>query len=216
MLSGVIPFRKHPTAEPAIISPRGTLLRLEKSAPVSAIVIGASTGGPQAMQTIFTKLPASFAAPIVCVQHIGDDFLDGLIDWLSSKCKLKFRSAQSGERMSAGTVYFPQAGTHLKIDSNGSLISSTDPLLNGHRPSIDVTMRSLAHHYGNAVLGILLTGMGRDGAEGLLAISRVGGITIAQDESSSIVFGMPKAAIELGAAKYILPPEDIAELLMQL
>lgn len=216
VLSGVVSFLRRPKEQPALSPPKRMPSFKNVSAPVSVIIIGSSTGGPQILHKILSKLPAHFAVPIICVQHIGDDFLDGFIRWMASHCKLKVKIAQPGEFLSPGTIYFPQPQTHLKIGNTGRVVSSNEPPVGGHRPSITVTMKSLADSCGAGALGILLTGMGRDGADGLLAIARAGGMTIAQDEPSSIVFGMPKAAIELGAARYILSPDDILEILLQI
>ncbi|HBO84415.1 MAG TPA: chemotaxis response regulator protein-glutamate methylesterase [Deltaproteobacteria bacterium] len=180
------------------------------------IVIGASTGGPVALQEVLRKLPEDFSLPVVCVQHISEGFLNGLVEWLSSQCKMKVEIARTGESPLTGTIYFPEEGRHLMFDKEGRFVSAEDMPYEGHRPSITVTFRSAVCYYGNAVLGVLLTGMGRDGAEGMLAVKEAGGITIAQDKETSIVFGMPKQAIDLGAAKYIASPDEIGEMLMQI
>jgi len=218
ILSGVRVFRRRrpaPIPEVGISVIRGlkSTINLPKST-VSVIVIGASTGGPPALQTILAKLPANFPLPIICIQHINEGFLQGLVDWLSSQSKMKVEIVKSGEAPQAGTVYFPKEDTHLKIDGTGRFVLSPEPPFDGHRPSVTVTMRSLAQYYGNAVLGVLLTGMGTDGAKGLLDVKKAGGITIAQDEASSIVFGMPKAAIALGAAGYIVPLDEIGPMIL--
>lgn len=180
------------------------------------ITIGSSTGGPQALQTILGALPEDFSLPILCVQHINEGFLHGLIDWLSALCKIKVEIARPGGLPQPGTAYFPQEGRHLEIDAKGKMVISTAPPVGGHCPSVTVTMTSVARYYGKSSLGVLLTGMGRDGAEGLLEIKRSGGMTIAQDEASSVVFGMPKVAIGLGAASYILPLNEIGSTLATL
>ena len=185
-------------------------------AAVRMVAIGASTGGPQALQTILTALPADFRAPVLCVQHISDGFLRGLVDWLASQCRLQVQIAQSGALPVPGTIYFPPERTHLEIDARGRLLSSLAPPLEGHRPSVTVTLRSLARYYGSTAVGVLLTGMGQDGAAGMQAIAQVSGITIAQDEASCVVFGMPKQAIALGAVQYVLPVDQIAPTLTQL
>jgi two-component system, chemotaxis family, protein-glutamate methylesterase/glutaminase len=181
--------------------------------PISAVAIGASTGGPQALQEILTALPSGFPAPVFCVQHISTGFMESLRDWLDGLCHLKVQFAQPGERPSPGTIYFPNDRTHLELSQNGLFLASTKPPLDGHCPSATVMFDSVAQLYGNKAIGVLLTGMGRDGASGLLSMARAGGITIAQDEASSVVFGMPRAAIELGAAQYILSLGAIAPML---
>ena len=142
--------------------------------------------------------------------------MQGLVDWLAEQCPIRIRSAETGIIPQPGTVYFPRDNTHLEIDSEGKLLCTNEPVYGGHRPSISVTFTSLARHYGSAAAGVLLTGMGRDGVDGLHAISQAGGVTIAQDEESSIVFGMPKQAIEEGAARYVLPLHRIAPALTKL
>ncbi len=178
------------------------------------LTIGASTGGPQALQGILSQLPASFPVPIVCIQHISEGFLQGLVDWLNSECSLEVKIAPLAEKPQPGYVYFPPEGKHLEFDSSGRFVYSSAPPCAGHRPSVTVTFNAIASRYGAEAMAVLLTGMGRDGADGMLSISRAGGLTIAQDEASCVVFGMPKEAIALDAATYILPIADIPPLLL--
>lgn len=182
---------------------------------IKAVVIGASTGGPQAIETILSALPGSFPVPIICVQHISEGFLQGFLDWLKHHSRLAIKIAESGEVPVAGKVYFPPEKRHLEIDSRGRFRYSDAAPWMGHRPSVTVTMQSMAHYYHKKVLGILLTGMGRDGAEGMQSIQQNGGWTIAQDGESCVVFGMPKEAIALGAARQILPLNAIAPALIE-
>jgi len=216
ILAGVVVFRKHRSASPTPAAPNNGPPPLVRPAAVRIVAIGASTGGPQALQTILTALPPDFPVPILCVQHISDGFLQGLVDWLAAQCRLKVQIAPPGELPVPGTIYFPQEHTHLEIDAQGRLRCSLAPPLAGHRPAVTVTFQSIARHYGSAAVGVLLTGMGRDGAEGMQAIAQTAGITIAQDEESCAVFGMPQQAIALGAAQYVLPVHDIARTLNQL
>jgi two-component system, chemotaxis family, protein-glutamate methylesterase/glutaminase len=178
------------------------------------VVIGASTGGPQALKELFTQLPADFPVPVICVQHICFGFLQGLIDWLASHCRLTIQIAKVGDMPKPGKIYFPAEQLHLELDVWGRFIYSDSPPVAGHRPSVTVSFESVAKFYGNATVGILLSGMGRDGADGMQAIAQAGGLTIAQDEATSVVFGMPKEAINLGAAKQILPIQAIAPRLL--
>ncbi|MFB8787419.1 MAG: chemotaxis-specific protein-glutamate methyltransferase CheB [Potamolinea sp.] len=180
------------------------------------VVIGASTGGPQALQELFSQLPSDFPVPIICVQHICLGFLQGLIDWLATSCQLPIQIAQPGNMPKPGNIYFPQEQQHLELDGQGRFICSNAPPWAGHRPSVTVTFNSVAKLYGKATLGILLTGMGRDGAQGMQEIAQAGGFTIAQDEATSVIFGMPKEAINLGAAKQILPIQAIAPMLLEI
>lgn len=216
ILSGVKVFRKHgpaTTALPQTRSSKPVTSDFDKSN-FRVVVIGASTGGPQALQTILSKLPADFETPVVCVQHISEGFLQSLVEWLAAMCKVKIRIAHAGDIPLPGTVYFAPEGSHLKFDGKGRFETSIEPEVNGHRPSVTVTMKSAADYYGSGVAGVLLTGMGNDGATGMVAIVEAGGLTVAQDESSSIVFGMPKVAIELGGASYVTPLEKIADALI--
>lgn len=179
------------------------------------IGIGASTGGPQALYAILSKIPAGFPVPIVCVQHISEGFLLGLVEWLRMKCKLPIQIAPSGEMPQPGTIYFPPERMHLELTKQGRFWYSTAPPLGGHRPSVDVTLKAIAAYYGSSAVGVLLTGMGSDGAQGMKAIADAGGTTVAQDESSCVVFGMPKVAIALGSAQHVLPLPEIAPFLQR-
>ena len=180
------------------------------------VVIGASTGGPQALRAILSALPASFPLPIVCIQHIGANFLDELLHWLAIACPLSICIPTDGEIPKRGIVYFAPGDMHLEFDSSGRFALSDAAPYEGHRPSINVTMKSTAHYFGAHTVGILLTGMGRDGADGLAEIAALGGCTVAQDEASSIVYGMPKAAVALGVVQQVLPLERIAPFITDL
>lgn len=182
----------------------------------SLVAMGASTGGPQALDAILRELPGEFPAPIICVQHISEGFLAGMVDWLAGRCRLKVRIAASGQSALPGTVYFPPERRHLEITGSGRFALSSGPPVDGHIPSVTVLFRSVAAAYGTKAVGVLLSGMGRDGAEGLLAMAQAGAETIAQDKATSIVFGMPKEAIELGAAKHILPLPALARKIVSL
>lgn len=175
-----------------------------------------STGGPQALYEILGNLPASFPLPIVCVQHIGSSFLCEMIIWLSGASALPLRNATAGEIAQPGVVYFPPEDTHLEWDDLGRFAYSNAPSIDGHRPSVTATMKSAARSFGAGSLGVLLTGMGSDGANGMANINAAGGITIAQDENSCVVYGMPKQAVELGAVQHILPLEKISQTLQMI
>ncbi|MEQ8382940.1 MAG: chemotaxis-specific protein-glutamate methyltransferase CheB [Coleofasciculus sp. A1-SPW-01] len=180
------------------------------------ITIGTSTGGPPALQEIFSQLPANFSVPILCVQHICKGFLQGLIDWLAPTCKLPIKIAESGNKPQPGIIYFPPEQRQLKLDKQGNFVCSDTVPLDGHCPSATVTFESVAKVYGKKTTAILLTGMGRDGAKGMLTVTQAGGLTIAQDQATSIIFGMPKEAIELGGAREVLPLNAIAPMLLEL
>lgn len=175
------------------------------------IALGASTGGPLALMRILQALPGDFSWPVICVQHIGSSFLPGLVTWLGKTTPLPVVHAQTGDFPRPGTVYFPPPAADLAITEMGHFrCHPHDPGQDAMNSfSIDLTFKSLARCFQTEVLGILMTGMGSDGARGLLDIRRQGGATIAQDEASSVVFGMPQQAIELGAAQTVLPLDDI-------
>jgi len=216
VLAGVVAIRRRWKEPHQRIAPDFGNVSTIEAAPPDIIGIGASTGGPQAFQEILSHLPGSLPVPLLCVQHISEGFLQGMVDWLGGKCALKVMTAMTGILPRPGTIYFPREGTHLVLDRQGRLECSTGPLFDGHRPSISVTFKSMARFYGKNAAGVLLTGMGRDGVDGLGAIVKAGGTTIAQDEESSTVFGMPKEAIAANAARYILPLSRIAPALLKL
>jgi len=152
----------------------------------------------------------------MCVQHISNGFIGSLVQWLDSISPLIVRVAVAQERLKPGLVYFPPEDKHLVVQGYGRIGILNDQPFSGHRPSVDMLFRSVALQYGNTAISVLLSGMGRDGADGMAEIAREGGITIAQDESSSVVFGMPKEAIQLGAVQHVLSNEDIGPFLNKL
>jgi two-component system, chemotaxis family, protein-glutamate methylesterase/glutaminase len=182
--------------------------------PIQILTIGGSTGGPQAFGVILSQLPGQFPIPILCTLHISQGFLQGFIDWLNAACLLNVKIAQMGEYPMPGTVYFAPERKHLTLDAKGRLMHMDGDAIDGHCPSVTAMFQSVAQFYGKAAASILLTGMGKDGANGMLAIALNGGKTIAQDESSCVVFGMPKEAIQLGAAQHILPLQNIAPFIL--
>jgi two-component system chemotaxis response regulator CheB len=180
----------------------------------AAIGICASTGGPQALSTLLEALPASFPVPILVVQHITAGFTEGLVRWLASTVDLPVRTAEDGARLAPGVWIAPE-GAHLILRPSGRLAldPSSDPGL--HCPSADVLLRSLAQSAGSLAVAVVLTGMGRDGGEGVAAVCAAGGLAIAQDEATSTVFGMPRVAAEKGA-EVVLPLDEIPALLAEL
>jgi len=217
ILSGVKVIGRRKTARAATSIPAVPPLPLGVAAGKLRIIgIGASTGGPQAFEGILRQLPADFALPLLCVQHIAQGFMQGLVDWLAGSCRIRVCTAQEGAEPQAGTAYFPPDDRHIEIDASGRFRCSSALAVSGHRPSVDIAFSSLARHYGASAVGVLLTGMGKDGAEGLLAMRRAGGLTLAQDEASSVVFGMPGAAIALGAACHVLPLAKVGPTLRSL
>jgi two-component system chemotaxis response regulator CheB len=218
VLSGVSVFTQRrqgaPTVrQPLIQRPPVTSTPIDIRAP-RVLAIGASTGGPQALLAIFQQLPKTFPVPILCVQHISEGFLQGLIDWLNSSCSLQVKIASPGENPQPGVIYFPPERQHLEMSARGQLSLTPGTPVSGHCPSVTVMFKSVAAYYRRSAVGVLLTGMGRDGADGLQTLAQAGSLTIAQDEASSVVFGMPKEAIALGAAQQVLPLQSIAPFLM--
>jgi two-component system chemotaxis response regulator CheB len=183
--------------------------------PPELVVIGASLGGPRALSSILKALPGSFPLPIAVVQHIADGFTQGLAGWLDQESALTVAEAVDGEVLRPGRVVLAPSGKHLVV-ARGQVHLCDDPPVETFKPSVTPLFASAARHYGRRACGVLLTGMGRDGAEGLKEIRERGGTTIVQDEATSAVFGMPRAAIELGAAERVLALEEIPRALQEL
>lgn len=174
------------------------------------VAIGSSAGGPAALARVLGGLPRNFAAAIVVVQHVDERFATSLADWLNRLSPLPVRVAEEGEPPVAGTVLLAGTRDHLSFKSTTRLGYTPDPADHIYRPSVDVFFHSMARSWRGEGIGVLLTGMGRDGAVGLKALRERGWHTIAQDRTSSAVFGMPKAAAEIGAAVEVLPLDRIA------
>lgn len=180
---------------------------------VSLVAIGSSSGGPQALATILKKLPVNFKSAIIIVQHVDVQFAQGLADWLDQQIELPVRLAKAGDSPTPGTVLLAGSNDHLVLTNNGQLNYVEEPKSTPYRPSVDVFWESLKMHWGGELTAVLLTGMGKDGAQSMLEFRHCGVNTIAQNEESCAVFGMPKAAIKLKAAKHVCTLEGIAELL---
>jgi two-component system chemotaxis response regulator CheB len=178
------------------------------------IGICASTGGPRALADVMGRLPADYGIPILVVQHMTPGFLDQMVTWLGKNLALPVGLAQDGQQLAPG-VWFAPDGAHLKLEAARRLRLDAGATAGSHRPSGDVLFSSLARVAGAKAVAVVLTGMGCDGAEGLAAIAAAGGRTIAQDEQSSGVYGMPRAAVERGA-KTVLAPEAIGDELASL
>lgn len=182
--------------------------------PHTVLAIGASTGGPRAVMTIIRSLPADFHGAIFIVQHIAQGFARGFAKWLDSESSISVRVAEEGDEMRKGVALVAPNDCHMIIEK-GKVKLIDAPPVNCCRPSIDVFFNSLAEDQGGAVLGVLLTGMGRDGAQGLLRIRECSGMTIAQDEQTSVVFGMPKAAIGMDAVDHVLPLTGMPDVIIR-
>jgi len=199
--------------------PRGLKDRISaaprRAEPPELVVMGASLGGPRALAAILTRLPASFPLPVAVVQHIAVGFTGGLAGWLDQECALAVAEAVEGEPLRPGRVVLAPSGRHLLVE-RGQVHLSDAPPVDTFKPSVNPLFVSAARHYGPRACGVLLTGMGRDGAEGLKVIKDRGGTALVQDEATSAVFGMPRAAIELGAADRVLPLSEIPRALVEL
>jgi two-component system response regulator WspF len=177
------------------------------------VAIGASTGGPMAVSKVLAGWTPPRGCAIVVVQHIDQHFADNFARWLGEQLDMPVRSAEEGDELVAGTVLIAKSNDHLKLDAQLRLRYDADPKDYAYRPSVDVFFRCVAQHWKGEAIGVLLTGMGRDGAEGLLAMRGAGHTTIAQDQASSAVYGMPRAAAEMDAAQMILPLTKIGPIL---
>ncbi|MGY5329199.1 chemotaxis response regulator protein-glutamate methylesterase [Pseudomonas protegens] len=205
-----------------LIGQRGSRVRsapqpLRRGAPRQSLVaIGSSAGGPAALEVLLKGLPKDFAAAIVLVQHVDQVFAAGMAEWLSSASGLEVRLAREGEPPQSGKVLLAGTNHHIRLLKNGTLAYTAEPVNEIYRPSIDVFFESVASFWNGDAVGVLLTGMGRDGAQGLKLMRDQGYLTIAQDQNSSAVYGMPKAAAAIGAASEIRPLDKIAPRLLEI
>jgi len=179
------------------------------------VAIGASAGGPVALMEVLSSLPEDFPAAIVIIQHLDVQFTQGLVDWLNLHSRLPVRLACEGDKPATGTVLMASTVDHLAFLNADTLGYTPDPVAAIYRPSVDVFFQSVAKHWRGKVVGVLLTGMGRDGAKGLKALREGGHHTITQDRATSTVYGMPKAAVALDAAVEILPLNQIGPALQK-
>ncbi len=183
--------------------------------PFRALGLVASTGGPNALANLLGNLPADFPLPILLIQHITASFLGGFVSWLNSICPLSVVFAQDKQRPAAGKVHVPPADHHLRLAGDRLGLDQENPVC-AQRPSGTVLLQSMGQSLGPRALGVLLTGMGEDGAEGLKVIRDHGGYTIAEDATTAVVYGMPAAAVRLGAVHESLPLPDIAPRILEL
>lgn len=197
-----------------IIKPEGA--PAQSSGKVKIVVIGASTGGPPVIKTILSGLTDGLHVPLLVVQHIAKGFLEGMVEWLNLTTSLPVHIAMHKERLMPGHVYFAPDDYHMGVNSSGRIELSKALPENALRPSVSYLFRSAINACDGDTVGVLLTGMGKDGAEELRQMKESGATTIAQDEESSVVFGMPGEAVRLGAATHVLPPEKIAAVIWSL
>jgi two-component system chemotaxis response regulator CheB len=217
LMSQVKVVRRWPKRKVAVTEVSADRTESRLSAPRYEIVaIGASTGGPPVIKELLETLPENFSAPIAIVQHIARNFTAGLVEWLDRSTALKVRVAKNREILEAGTVYVAPDGLQMKVDLSSHIILTDDPPENGLKPSVSYLFRSIAEIFGKKAVGILLTGMGKDGANELRTLKDKGAITIAQDKETSVIHGMPGEAIKIGGATHIAAPDRIVGLLMRL
>jgi two-component system, chemotaxis family, protein-glutamate methylesterase/glutaminase len=183
---------------------------------VKVVAMGASTGGPTVIETILSGLPKDFPAPLLIVQHIAPGFVQGFADWLANSCRFPVRIARQHEFTLPGHAYIAPDGVHMGVDAGGRITFEGSEPENGLRPAVAHLFRSAKDAFGKDIVGVLLTGMGKDGAKELKMMKANGAITIAQDKQSCVVYGMPGEAVNLDAASYVLSPPKIAELLARL
>jgi len=182
-----------------------------KNQEFKVLAIGASAGGPEGLSTILAGLPLNFPVPVFIVQHIDGNFADGFAVWLNSSTQLPVSIAVNGEQALAGHVYLPPGNHHLVLNQDGKMSTNKDLPVNSSRPSVDVLFNSIAKVYGKKTLAVLLSGMGKDGAEGLKNLYDLGAFTVAQDENSCLVYGMPGEAAKRGAVCKLLSPDKIVK-----
>jgi two-component system chemotaxis response regulator CheB len=174
------------------------------------LIIGISTGGPAALSRLIPELPASLRSSVIIVQHMPPAFTATLAERLNAGSKVEVREAQEGDRPMPGMVLVAPGGKHLEVDASGVLRLTDGPLVHGCRPAADVTMKSAAAAYGRRAVGLVMTGMGKDGAAGLAAIRSAAGKTFVQDKESCVIYGMPKAALELGVVDEVITLDNLA------
>lgn len=197
-------------------TPAVSRVRVKADASVKLIAIGTSTGGPAALHRILIDLPRDFDVPIVAVQHMARGFIDGLVKWLGGSIAMKVTTPTPGEALLPGTVYVAPDDRHLGVSAEGRAVLASTAPLGGFRPSVDYLFDSCARAYGSSLVAVILTGMGQDGVEGLATVKERGGRVLAQDERSSVVFGMAQQAINRGYVDEILPLDAIGARLQTL
>ena len=194
---------------------RQPVLVKEQAVPalIKAVAIGASTGGPVVVQSILASLPGDFPAPLLVVQHMAIEFIGGFAEWLNSSCAIRVKLGTQGESIRPGTVYVAPGGLEMGVDYLERILLISAKAGQPIVPSVSHLFHSMAERYGRQAVGILLTGMGSDGAQGLKAMQEKGALTIAQDQESSVIYGMPAEAVKLKAAQHVLPPDGIIAML---
>ena len=213
LMAEVPVVRRWPAARAAPKGPAGPPRAVLHRTPLRLVAIGASTGGPLALQSLLARLRPGFGAPLVIVQHISTGFADGLAQWLTRSAGFPVQVAADGDRLRRGAAYVAPDGLHTTVQADGRVALSEAPPEHGFRPAVSCLFRSAAEHYGAAAAGVLLTGMGQDGAQELKLMREAGALTIVQDRASAVINGMPGEALRLGGAMHALAPPEIADAL---
>nr|WP_320049608.1 chemotaxis-specific protein-glutamate methyltransferase CheB [uncultured Desulfuromonas sp.] len=209
-LNVVAPTRQVPLVAEVTFAPAPVACRHK------LVVVGASTGGPVALQTLLSQLPEGFPLPVLVVQHISPGFVPGMVQWLQNNCALPICVAQNGQKVEPGTVYFAPDNRHMGVTALGRIVLKDGPMMHSVRPAVSYLFQSVAQSFGADVIAVLMTGMGRDGAEELLTLQQLGAVTLIQDKASCVVYGMPGEAERLGAGQYKLPPERLGQQLVRM
>jgi two-component system chemotaxis response regulator CheB len=216
LMSEVKVIRLFPRNRNELIKPLHFVKPVERDVKnIQVIAIGASTGGPMALQKILSRLPKEFTLPVLIVQHIAIGFVKGFVEWLSATSGIKLKIAEDGENILSGVGYIAPDNFQMGVSFENKINLSNNPPENGSKPSVSYLFRSIAQNFGPNAFGILLTGMGKDGADELKTMKDKGALTIVQNEESCVVFGMPGEALRIGAADNALPPESISEILVK-
>ncbi|MGE5113650.1 MAG: protein-glutamate methylesterase/protein-glutamine glutaminase [Acidobacteriaceae bacterium] len=206
-----------PKSQPEVPTRRVKKLGQKRMPTRRVVAVGVSTGGPNALQYVLSQLPADFPAAIVIVQHMPEGFTELFARRLDECCAIDVKEAASGDLLLAGRALICPGNRHMRVKRmplGDIVVLSEEPKVNGHRPSVDVLYRSVAQEFGRDAVGLIMTGMGEDGADALKEIRKQGGITIAQDEESCVVYGMPRAAIDRGSVMRVVPLDALANTLM--
>jgi len=201
---------------PKTPSRKGSLALIRQPSRLRLVTIAASIGGPAALQVLLPALKPDFALPLLIVQHIAAGFVEGLVSWLAKGLSLPVKLASNGEPLAAGTIYFAPDNYHLGVTSNLCALLSSAPPIEGFRPSANFLFETAAKAFGGETVAAILTGMGDDGLHGLRSLKRANAYVLAQDEETSVVFGMPGAAVKAGVVDMVLPIGAIAQKLNEL
>ena len=193
------------------VRPKAPIVQATGGVPDKLVIIGSSTGGPNALQQVIPRLPADLPAAVLVVQHMPAGFTNSLATRLNDISRLSVKEAAEGDILRTGQVYIAPGGNHMVLEGSHTIRLNSNPPVHSVRPAVDVTMESVIANFKGPLIGVILTGMGYDGAKGMAAIKSVGGKTIAQDEATCVVYGMPRVVVEMGKADKVMPITEIAQ-----